>query len=56
MVVKRMHRERSKLCHLKKRDFNKWLALSPVRHSGMAEWVKLAQWWRTEGESDGAHP
>lgn len=48
--------ERSSLCHLKK-DFNKWLALSPVRHSTcMADWVEPERWWRTEGESDGAHP
>lgn len=31
--------ERSSLCHLKK-GFNKWLALSPVRHSD----VRLTGW------------
>lgn len=47
MVVKRMHRERSQLCHLKK-DFNKWLALSPVRYSSC---VWLTGWcWSSGGE------
>lgn len=54
MVVKRMHRERSQLCHLKeekKKDFNKWLALSPVRYSSC---VWLTGWcWSTGGEQRG---
>lgn len=35
--------ERSQLCHLKKKkkDFHKWLALSPVRNSSCtADWVE----------------
>lgn len=48
--------ERSQLCHLKK-DFNKRLPLSPVRHSScMADWVEPERWWRTERKGDEAHP